>query len=199
MKEASEGFLYISKQATTIPIIFDLPSSHKNWKERYIFVRGRHWEYNPADQDDTLGILTIWTTPENLREFSVYASGGQLFERSCHAPDFALVVLLLGTCPDLTHEDREVKCQLGKCHPRAYFDLIRLDIPGSSGVSPSCSPCSTSPPPLAMETSLEGPLVVKPTRGELRACVELLAKKRRSVKSMAQDPPENSLPARGKV
>ena len=50
-----------------------------------------------------------------------------------------------------------------------------------------------------METSHGGPLIVKPTRGELRACVELLAKKRRSVKGKAQDPPESSLPTRGKV
>ena len=35
-----------------------------------------HWEYNPADQDDTLGIPTVWTALENLREFSVYASKG---------------------------------------------------------------------------------------------------------------------------
>ena len=80
-----------------------------------------------------------------------------------------------------------------------YSDLIRSDIPSSSGVSPSCSPHSRSPPPLAMETSHGGPLAVKPTRGELQACVELLAKKRRSVKCKAQDPPESNLPARGKA
>ena len=40
MKEASEGFLYISKRATARPIIFDLPSSHKHWKES--FVEGQH-------------------------------------------------------------------------------------------------------------------------------------------------------------
>ena len=80
VKEASEGFLYISKQATTRPIIFDLPSFHKHWKERYFFVGGRHWEYNPTDQDNTLGIPTIWTTPKNLCEFSIYASRGQLFK-----------------------------------------------------------------------------------------------------------------------
>ena len=32
VKEASEGFLYISKRATARPIISDLPSSHKHWK-----------------------------------------------------------------------------------------------------------------------------------------------------------------------
>ena len=38
VKEASEGFLYISKRATAIPIISDLPSSYKHWKELYFFV-----------------------------------------------------------------------------------------------------------------------------------------------------------------
>ena len=80
VKEASEGFLYISKRVISRPIISDLPSSHKHWKERYFFVGGRHWEYNPADQDDMLGIPTVWTSHENLREFSVYASRGQLFK-----------------------------------------------------------------------------------------------------------------------
>ena len=47
---------------------------------------------------------------------------------------------------------------------------------------PSCSHHLGSSPSLAMETSPGGPLAVKPTRGELQACVELLAKKRRSVK-----------------
>ena len=79
MKEASEGFLYISKRATARPIIFDLPFSHKHWKERYFFVGGRHWEYNLADQDDTLGIPTVWTALKNLREFSVHGSSGPFF------------------------------------------------------------------------------------------------------------------------
>ena len=79
MKESSKGFLYISKWATVRPIIYDLLFSHKHWKERYFFVGGRHWEYNLADQDDTLGIPTVWTSPENLHEFSVHASKGQFF------------------------------------------------------------------------------------------------------------------------
>ena len=66
-------------------------------------------------------------------------------------------------------------------------------------MSPSSYPRSKSPPLPAMETTPGGALVVKPTRGELRAHVELLAKKRRSVKRRAQDPPKGSLPARGKV
>ena len=70
VKEVAEGFLYISKCSNTKLIISDLPSSNKYWKERYFFVRGRHWEYNPFDRDDTLGVPAVWTTPKNLREFS---------------------------------------------------------------------------------------------------------------------------------
>ena len=96
-----------------------------------------------------------------------------------------MVALPLGIRPDLTLKDREVKWQLGKCRPRAYSDLIRSDIPGTSGVSPSSSPYLRSPPPPAMETYLRGTLVVRPTREELWAHVELLAKKKRSVKRKA--------------
>ena len=110
-----------------------------------------------------------------------------------------MVALPSGIRPDLTLEDKEVKQRLGKCHPRAYSDLIRSNIPSSSVVNPSCSPPSGSPLPPATKTSPGGPLAVKPTQGELKARVELLEKKRRSVKSKAQKPPESSLPAQGKA
>ena len=70
VKETAEGFLYISKRSSTKFIISNLPSSHKFWKEHYFFVSGRHWEYNPFDREDTLGVPVVWTTPENLRELS---------------------------------------------------------------------------------------------------------------------------------
>ena len=68
VNEATEGFLYISKPTNAKLIISDLPSSHKHWKEHYFFVNGHNWQYNPADREDTLGIPTVWTAPENLRE-----------------------------------------------------------------------------------------------------------------------------------
>ena len=70
VKEAPEGFLYISKCSSATLIISDLLSSHKFWKERYFFVSGRHWEYNPFDREDTLGVPAVWTHLENLRELS---------------------------------------------------------------------------------------------------------------------------------
>ena len=70
VKEFAKGFLYISKRSNAKLIISDLPSSHKYWKERYFFVSGLHWEYNPFDREDTLGVPAVWTTPENLCELS---------------------------------------------------------------------------------------------------------------------------------
>ena len=68
VKEVAKCFLYISKHSKLI--ISDLPSLHKFWKERYFFASGRHWEYDPFDREDTLGVPAVWTTPENLRELS---------------------------------------------------------------------------------------------------------------------------------
>ena len=59
VKEAAEGFLYLSKHSNAPLIISDLPSSHKYWKERYFFVSGRRWEYNRTDQEDTLGVPAV--------------------------------------------------------------------------------------------------------------------------------------------
>ena len=70
VKEAAEGFLYISKHSNAKLIISNFPSSYKFSKECYFFVSCRHWEYNPFDREDTLGVPAIWTTPENLCELS---------------------------------------------------------------------------------------------------------------------------------
>ena len=108
VKEVAEGFLYISKCSNAKLIISDLPSSLKFWKERYFFVSGRHWEYNPFDREDTLGVPAVWTTPENLRELSfVLVCFG--FQRSRDISDIALVAWPSGARPDLSPEDEEVK------------------------------------------------------------------------------------------
>ena len=50
-----------------------------------------------------------------------------------------------------------------------------------------------------MKPSREGPSIVKPTREELQARVESLAKKKRSVKRQTHAPPESSLVIQGKI
>ena len=108
-------------------------------------------------------------------------------------------MLPLGVRPDLSSEDKEVKQQLAKCLPRVYSKLIKSYIPGPSGVNPSRPPISRPSPPFVMKPSREGPSVLKPTREELQARVELLAKKKRSIKRKAHAPPESSLAVRGKI
>ena len=91
VKATAEGFLYISKRSSAKMIISDLPSSHKYWNERYFFVNGRHWEYNPSYREDTLGVPAVWTTPENLRELP-FVSVGFGLRRLWDISNFALVV-----------------------------------------------------------------------------------------------------------
>ena len=68
-KETTEGFLYFSRRSGAPSVINDLPYSHRSWKGRYFFVSGRNWEYNPFDEDDTLGVPMAWSTLDNLREY----------------------------------------------------------------------------------------------------------------------------------
>ena len=110
--------------------------------------------------------------------------------------NFALVGRSSGIRPGLSPEDEEVKRKLAKFHPWVSSELIRWDILGPSGLSSSRAPTSRPSLPFVMKTSREEPSVVKPTREELQARVESLAKKKRRVKRRAQAPLESSL---GKV
>ena len=58
VKESAKDFLCIAKRSNAKLIILDLPSSHKHWKERYFFVGGHNWEYNPANREGKLNIPT---------------------------------------------------------------------------------------------------------------------------------------------
>ena len=93
-KEFVKGFLYFSRRAGAPLVISNLPSSHRLWKERYLFVSGRNWEYDPLDKDDTLGVPVAWTTPENLREYCFVF--GIVFMRSWGISNSALSTCLSG-------------------------------------------------------------------------------------------------------
>ena len=105
-KETAEGFLYFSRCTGAPLVISDLPSSHRLWKERYFFVSGCNWEYNPLDKDDTLGVPVAWTTPENLRECRFIF--GIIFMRSLDISNSALSTCLSGARPDLSPEDNVI-------------------------------------------------------------------------------------------
>ena len=104
-----------------------------------------------------------------------------------------------GIRPDLSLEDKVVKRKLAKCLPRAYSELIRLDILGSLG-SRSSRPATMRPsPPSVMKFSHNGPPVVKPTKGELLARVETLSRRSQSVKRKTLNSLKKGCPAWGKV
>ena len=124
---------------------------------------------------------------------------GLTYENHEAFPKFSLVVRSTSIHPGLSPEDEEVKRKLASCSSRVYFDLISSDIPGPSNVSPSWAQASRPSLPFVMKTSGEGALVVKPTREELQARVETLAKKKRSVKRKAQAPPKSNLATLGMV
>ena len=68
----TEGFIYFPRSPGAPPVISDLPSSHRSWKGRYFFVSGTNWEYDSLDRDNTLGVPTTWSAPDNLREYLHY-------------------------------------------------------------------------------------------------------------------------------
>ena len=94
--------------------------------------------------------------------------------------------------PDLSPEDEVVKLKLAKCLLHVYSELIRSDIPGSSGSRSSCPTTLRSSSLSVMKSSLVGPLVAKPTKEELLARVEILS---RSVKRKTQDSLKKGRPA----
>ena len=82
-----------------------------------------------------------------------------------------------------------------------------MDIPGLSGARPAQLPFLRSSPlsvmkrsvPKSSSPSVSEPLTSKPTRGELRSHLEVLAKKKRSVKRKPPSSPEGCPPTRGKT
>ena len=108
--------------------------------------------------------------------------------------------LPLGIRPELSSEDEEVKRKLVKCRPRTYSKLIRSDIPGPSGAKPSRPPW-----PSGVKLSRPSTLgslqssVMKPSREELQARVEFLAKKKRNAKHKGPAASVDSHATRSKV
>ena len=100
-----------------------------------------------------------------------------------------------------------MKRKLVKCASHAYSELIRSDIPGLSGARPARLPFLRSstlsvmkpPVPKSSSPSVSELLIAKPTRGELRSLLEVLANKKRRVKRKPPSSPEGCPIARGKI
>ena len=197
MTESAEGFLYFSRRAGAPLVIFDLPSFHRLWKERYFFVSDRNWEYDPLDKDDTLSVPVAWASPENLHEYCFVF--GIVFVRSWGISNSALPTCLSGVRPDLSPEDNVIAQEMAECSPRPYSELIRSDILGPSSLRSTRSADLRPSPPYVMKFSPVGPSAVKFTKGELLARVETPSRKSRSVKQKTSDSVEKDHPTWGKV
>ena len=196
-KETAEGFLYFSRRTGSPLVIFDLPSSHRLWKERYFFVSGRNWEYDPLDKDDTLGVPVAWTTPESLRECRFVF--GIIFMRSLDISNSALSTCLSGARPDLSPEDNVIAQALAECPPRPYVELIKSDILGPSSSRSTRSAVLRPSLHSTMKVSSIGLSAAKPTKGELLARVETLSRMSRSEKRKISASVEKDRPTWGKV
>ena len=80
-----------------------------------------------------------------------------------------------------------------------YSELIRSDIPGSSGSRSSRPITLRSSSPSVMKSSHVRPPVAKPTKEELLARVEILSRRSLSVKRKTSDSLEKGRPTWGKV
>ena len=184
--------VYFSRRSGAPLVISDLPSSHRLWKERYFFVSGRNWEYDPLDKDDTLGVPVAWTTPENLREYRFVF--GIVFVRSLGISNSVLTACLSGVRPDLSPKDNVIAQGLAECSLRSYAELIRSDIPGPSSLRSTRSAVLRPSPPSSMKFSPVEPTAAKHTKGELLDRVETLSRKSRRVKRKTSDSVEKDSP-----
>ena len=99
-----------------------------------------------------------------------------------------MVVCLSGVLPDLNPEDKVIKLELAECLPSTYSELVRSDIPGSSGLRSSRPAALRPSPPSIIKLSHDGPPATKTTKRELLARVETLSRKSRSVKCKTMVP-----------
>ena len=145
-----------------------------------------------------MGFPVAWTTLENLREYR-FGLVLSIFLKSQGIANSALDICFSGVRLDLSPEDKVIKWELAKCLPCAYFELIKSDIPGSSG-SRSSSPATLRPsPPSVIKLSQDEPPATKLTERELLAWVETLSRKSRSVKRKNLDSSVKGASSWGKV
>ena len=83
---------------------------------------------------------------------------------------------------DLSDEDNVVALALMKCSARSYAELIKSNIPSSSGLMSARSSASRPPPPFALGVSSFGPTAAAPTRGEILVHLGATSRKPRSEK-----------------
>ena len=99
----------------------------------------------------------------------------------------------------LSDEDAAVALALTECSARSYAELLRSNIPSSSGLKSAKSSALRPSPPSTLGVFSFGPAVAAPTRGEILVHLEGISRKPRSVKRRKTNSPERDQPAPTKV
>ena len=116
-----------------------------------------------------------------------------------NTPDLRLSLCFSDARLDLSDEDAAVALALTECSARSYAELLRSDIPSSSGLKSARSSALRPSPPSTLGVFSFGPAVAAPTRGEILVHLEGISRKPRSVKRRKTDSPERDQPALTKV
>ena len=107
-----------------------------------------------------------------------------------NTPDLRLSSCFSDARLDLSDEDAAVALALTECSARSYVELLRSDIPSSSGLKSAKSSALRPSPPSTLGVFSFGPAVAAPTRGEILVHLEGISRKPRSVKRRKTDSPE---------
>ena len=116
-----------------------------------------------------------------------------------NTPDLRLSLCFSDARLDLSDEDAAVPLALTECSARSYAELLRSDIPSSSGLKSARSSALRPSPPSTLGVFSFGPAVAAPTRGEILVHLEGISRKPRSVKRRKTDSLERDQPAPTKV
>ena len=116
-----------------------------------------------------------------------------------NTPDLRLSSCFSDARLDLSDEDAAVALALTECYACSYSELLRSDIPSSSGLKSAKSSALRPSPPSTLGVFSFGPPVAAPTRGEILVHLEGISQKPRSVKRRKTDSPERDQSAPAKV
>ena len=100
---------------------------------------------------------------------------------------------------DLSDEDTAVALALTECSARSYAELLRSDIPTSSGLKPAKSSVLKPSPSSNLGVFSFRHAAAAPTRGEILVHLEGISRKPRSAKRKKTDSPKRDQPVRAKV
>ena len=107
-----------------------------------------------------------------------------------NTPDLRFSLCFSDARLDLSDEDAAVALALTECSARSYAELLRSDIPGSSGLKSARSSALRPSPPSTLGVFSFRPAVAAHTRGEILVHLEGISRKPWSVKRRKTDSPE---------